>query len=250
MLIAETVIRNGRATIDELQELAGVSAMTVYRDVAALEERGILQRDRGRVVAVASDVHEADAEFRLEQSSDEKLAVARMAAEHIRPGSSIMLDDSTTAVCVLRAIGDLSEITIVTNSLLVAREVTSTQRASKLFVVGGEYQAWAQALTGPSAVAELRSMSVEQCLISASGIANMGCCHPNADVAEVKRAMIDSAERPILLLEHTKFERRALHRFADLREFAHVVVDERIPEPLRDDLLAADVPLSIARVVN
>ena len=44
MTIAERVVKNGSAAVDELVELTGVSAMTVYRDIEALEEAGVLLR--------------------------------------------------------------------------------------------------------------------------------------------------------------------------------------------------------------
>lgn len=247
-LIAQTVIRNGRATIDELQKTTGVSTMTVYRDIATLEQRGILQRHRGLVVAIASGVHEADAEYRLERSAEHKLAVAKAAADLVRPATSVMVDDSTSAVWLLRELEGLDAITIVTNSLLVATEVTGERRAAKLIVVGGDYQAWAQALTGPVALAQIRTMSVGQCILSASGIDGLGCYHPDAEVAAVKQAMIAQAEEPILLLEHEKFQRRALYQFATLTDFAHVVVDSGISDALRTQLLDAGVPLTVVDV--
>lgn len=247
-LIAQTVIRNGRATIDELQKVTGVSTMTVYRDIATLEQRGILQRHRGLVVAIASGVHEADAEYRLERSSATKLALARAAAELVQPATSVMVDDSTSAVCLLRELEGLEAITVVTNSLLVAKEVTGERRAGKLIVVGGDYQAWAQALTGPVALAQIRTMSVGQCILSASGIEGPNCYHPDADVAAVKQAMIEQSEQPILLLEHEKFQRRALHQFARLSDFAHVVVDSGISDDLRTELLDSGVSLTVVDV--
>ena len=58
MTIAERVVKNGSASIEELVELTGVSAMTVYRDIEALEEAGVLLRHRGQVTAVATGLNE------------------------------------------------------------------------------------------------------------------------------------------------------------------------------------------------
>ncbi len=41
--------------------------------------------------------------------------------------------------------------------------------------------------------------------------------------------MFESAAKRVLLADHTKFERRALHHFAALQEFDAVIVDEDIP---------------------
>ena len=72
LAIAEAVVRAGSVSVEDLVEATGVSAMTIYRDLASLEASGVLQRHRGRVVAVANGLHEADATFRLEQSSTDK----------------------------------------------------------------------------------------------------------------------------------------------------------------------------------
>lgn len=233
--IAEQVIRRGSVTIEELVEATGVSMMTIYRDISALEEAGLVQRHRGRVNAIASGLHEAGAGFRLEQQVSLKQDMAGHVAKLIKPGSSLMLDDSTSGVYVLRAIRGVLPLTVITNSLLVGREV-ETSPDVKLFISGGEYQPWAEALMGPSAVAMLSGMRSDICLLSASGIADGECYHPYQDVVEVKRAMIKSARMSILMLDHSKFSRRALHSFAKLTDFDLVVVDSATSEEDRQML--------------
>ena len=55
--------------------------------------------------------------------------------------------------------------------------------------------------------------------------------HQSAETIETKRAMFDSAKQRILMMDHTKFERRALYHFAHLNEFDAVIVDRGIPVP-------------------
>lgn len=246
LAIAEAVIKQGTISVEKLAALTGVSVMTIYRDVASLEESGVLQRHRGQVVAVASGLHEADAEFRLEQSSEEKQLVAAEAGRLVKSGSSIMLDDSTSGVWLLRSLPDISSLSVVTNSLLVANEVTE-HRQAKLFLAGGEYQAWAHSLMGPTVVQNVRSMHADICFLSASGISDLACFHPYQEVVEVKRAMLESAERKVLLLDHSKFNRRALFKFADLTEFDHVVIDAGTSPTQVNQLREAGVQVTIAQ---
>lgn len=243
--IAEAVVRAGSVSVEDLVELTGVSAMTIYRDLASLEASGVLQRHRGRVVAVANGLHEADATFRLEQSSADKQAVAELAGGLVAAGSSIMLDDSTSGVWLLRSLAEHTPLTVVTNSLLIAKEVISNS-SDKLVVAGGEYQSWAQSLMGPAAVRMIRAMHADLCFLSASGIFDAGCYHPYEEVVEVKRAMLESAETRVLLLDHTKFGRRALFKFADLTEFDHVVVDAHTPRDTLTRLADLGVHLLVA----
>lgn len=230
--IAELVMQEGPVTIDTLVNRFNVSIMTIYRDLATLEEAGLVQRDRGRVSAVASGLHEASAVFRLEQASDMKALIAESAAAHIPSRSSLLVDDSTSSVFVVRALRNKTPITLLSNSLLVANEASSISGMS-LFLLGGTYQNWASATIGPTTVNQIATLEADFCILSASGIANGHVYHPYEDVVEVKRAMLLAASHKILLLDHSKMTRRALHSFAALDEFDLVIVD---PETTPDHI--------------
>lgn len=234
MTIAERVVKNGSASVDELVELTGVSAMTVYRDIEALEEAGVLLRHRGQVTAVATGLNEIAASIRVNQNAELKQEVARVVAERIRPGSSIMVDDSTTALWVLRML-DVVPITVVTNSMLVAREL-ERRSGVRLFVTGGEYQVWAEAMLGQNTTDVIAGIRADYCLVSASGISDLQCFHPYEDCVQVKRAMMASSAESILLLDHTKLNRRALHTFASMTDFDLVIVDAETPAALIAEL--------------
>lgn len=230
--IAEIVFRRGSVTMEELVSEVGVSLMTLYRDIAALEEAGILTRQRGKVSALASGLHEAGASFRFETNTAAKAEMAAHVRDHIAPGSSIVLDDSTSAAWVLRALADVTPLTVITNSLLVARECASRPDV-KLLLTGGEYQPWAEAMLGPSALAMLGTLRADYCILSASGLEDGVVYHPYQDVVEVKRAMLRAGRRKILMLDHSKFTRKALHAFAELSEFDTILVDHATrPEDL------------------
>lgn len=234
MAIAERVVKNGSASVDELVELTGVSAMTVYRDIEALEEAGVLIRHRGQVTAVATGLNEIAASIRVNQNADLKQEVARVVAAQIRPGSSILVDDSTTALWVLRAL-EVVPITVVTNSMLVAREL-ERRSGVRLFITGGEYQAWSEAMVGQTTIDVIKDVRADYCLVSASGISDLLCYHPYEDCAQVKRAMMASADKSILLLDHTKLDRRALHTFASMTDFDQVIMDSQTPDEAIEEL--------------
>jgi DeoR/GlpR family transcriptional regulator of sugar metabolism len=243
--IAEFVVRQGEAAVEDLVRLTGVSPMTVYRDLAALEEAGLVLRHHGHVTAAATQLSEASAGFRIDQAAEAKRAIAQYAAGLVQPGASVMFDDSTSGLWVLRALIDTVPLTVVTNSLLVAREARQ-QPAFQLFVTGGHYHEWAEALLGRTTIESIAALHTEFAFMSASGLSNGACFHPYEEVAAVKQAMIRAAERPVLLLDHTKFQRQAVHAFAQLTDFSLVIVDAATPAATVEQLRSDGVNVEVA----
>lgn len=228
--IADLVVKQGTVAVDDIVQATGVSPMTVYRDLAALQDAGVVLRQRGQVSAMATGLHEAGASFRLNQNVQAKQEVAAAAARLIRPGSSIMLDDSTSGVWLVQALDDCVPVTVITNSMLVAGTV-ERRAGFRLIVTGGEFQPWAESLMGNWATGAVGRIRADYCAISASGLSEDGhCFHPYEDVADVKWAMIAAAQTRLLLLDHTKFRRRALHSFGRIQDFDVVVVDSATPD--------------------
>ncbi|WP_040157502.1 DeoR/GlpR family DNA-binding transcription regulator [Nigerium massiliense] len=246
-LIADRVVARGSATVEDLANAMGVSVMTIYRDVAALEEAGLVQRNRGTVSALATGLHEASASFRLGQNVPQKRALGEAVARHVSPGMSLMIDDSTSGVWALRAMAGLTPLTVITNSLLVAREVEHSTGV-RLLVAGGSYEAWAESLMGSATVGMIHDLRADVAVISASGISEGRCFHPHSDASQIKQAMLASSRTRYLILDHTKFRRRALHAFASLTDFDVVFTDDGIDDGVRQRLDDLGVPLEVVPV--
>ena len=71
------------------------------------------------------------------------------------------------------------------------------------------------------------------------------CYHQPPDTVMVKRAMRASAGRRVLMIDHTKFAKQAIHRLAPLTDFDIVLIDRgtdpRDVEGLRDQGVAVHV---------
>jgi DeoR/GlpR family transcriptional regulator of sugar metabolism len=234
--VAERVLADGSATAAELAERFGVSLMTVHRDLDELERQGVVRKFRGGVTAQPSAVFESNVRYRLKTMRAEKAALAAHALRSVEPGTAIMLDDSTSALEIARGLrtGEVAPLTVVTN-FLEAINLLSDQRGIRLMALGGDYDPLHASFLGMSCVAAVEQLRVDVCFTSTSAVHGGYAYHQEQHIVSVKRAMLDSALRNVLLIDHTKLGRVALHRVAPLTRFDLVLVDDGAsPDALRD----------------
>lgn len=229
--MAEHIVRQGSATVTELAESFAVSVMTVHRDLDELERQGMVRKVRGGVTAQASNVWESNIAYRLKAHTAEKDAIARLVAGLIEPGSSIMLDDSTTALAVAGHLAEAAPLTVVTNFLEAIRLLAGNPDI-RLIALGGEYHATHDSFLGLGCVEAVDTVSTDVVVVSTSAVSDQYAFHQEQEIVLVKRAMLRSGGRRILAVDGSKLARVALHRVAPLADFDVIVVDSNAPQEL------------------
>jgi len=245
-LIAEAVMAEGSMRIEDLTDRFGISLMTAHRDLDDLMGRGLLRKMRGVVSAAPTSLIEASDVYRLARQSDEKRALAAAAAAHVEPGQAIFLDDSTTVLQMVPHLPTRVPLTVITYSMTLMNEVR-VMRDITLLGLGGQFHTWCNAFLGPVTTAEIRRLRADLMIVSMSAITDGLVFHQSPEMVETKTAMFDSAARRILLADHSKFARRALHAMCALEAFDLVIVDAATPPDIIDRMQARGVQVEVAR---
>ncbi|MBN2292247.1 MAG: DeoR/GlpR transcriptional regulator, partial [Pirellulales bacterium] len=100
--ILELLARRGRLNVDDLADELGVTAMTIRRDLAAMEKTGVLTRTHGGCVLQSPFVRELPFSQKEQQHREQKYAIACAAVGMLKSGDRVYLDTGTTAVHVAR----------------------------------------------------------------------------------------------------------------------------------------------------
>ncbi|MDO5719237.1 MAG: DeoR/GlpR family DNA-binding transcription regulator [Actinomycetaceae bacterium] len=242
--IMDHVVRVGATSVEDLAQMLAVSAMTVYRDVAELERSELIHRKRGEITAAESSLTESSSRLRMSMNEGVKSALASAAGRFLQRGQSVMMDDSSSTIPLISALPHYSPITLVTNAEFVAKQVRN-QPEVRLLLIGGEYEAWADAYFGELAEAAISRLSVDVCMMSATALTPVHCFHPNENVARVKRAMLAVSRTKILLVDSTKFSKSALYQVGPTTDFDTVITDSATPahivKALRDQGIDVEV---------
>lgn len=222
--IAELIMAEGSVRIEDLTERFAISLMTAHRDVDELVSRGLFRKSRGIVSAAPTSLIEASDLYRVARQSEEKKLIAEAAMQFVEPGQAIFLDDSTTVLQMVPYLAEKGPLTVITNSLILMNEVRDIKDVT-LLGLGGQLYNWCNAFVGGMTIHEIRRLRADVVFISIAAITDDLLFHQSPEMVETKRAMLESSAKRVLLTDHTKFERRALHNFGALKDFDVVIVD-------------------------
>ena len=216
--------------VEELCSLLNVSIATVRRDLQDLENRGLLRRTHGGAMMVEPLLYEGfrhDSSFReqMEKCAEEKRRIALAAADLIEDGETISLTPGTTTTEIVRSIRHRSGITVVTNTVNVAMELSQREDLD-VVVSGGSLRGRWFSLVGPVAVQALEQIFTDKVFIGANGVdaaAGLTCHH--ADEAGVNRVMVQHAKQKIAVADASKLGVRATHRICGIDAIDLLITD-------------------------
>src|ERR687892_2301450 len=164
-LILQQLLRTGKISVASLAKRLKVSPSTIRRDLGELEQRGLLRRSHGGAVPVSPLLYEPFRHVSYyheqeRQRAAEKRRIALVAAELVNDGEIIAIGAGTTATQVARSVCLHKGITVLTNAVNVAMELSQRDDV-KVFVTGGFLSGDWFALVGPSAIESVGEIFVE-----------------------------------------------------------------------------------------
>lgn len=243
--IRQRVSDEGFVRMEHLAETYGVSVMTIHRDLDALQSEGWLRKVRGGATAQPSALYHGDVRHRMQAMADTKRELAEAALELVEPGSSIMIDESTTGLALAELLPSKGPLTVITNFLAVVK-LLAGEPGVDLIALGGTYYPAYDAFLGMHTSDTIRSLRADYLFMSTTAVSNGQCYHQSQETVAVKRALMESADRRVLLIDHTKFSKRGLHQLAPLTTFDAVFVDVETEDGDLSSLRAMGVPLVVA----
>ncbi|MBF6166490.1 DeoR/GlpR transcriptional regulator [Streptomyces gardneri] len=246
--IATLVGQRGRVSVTELSDQYGVTTETVRRDLAVLDRMGLVRRVHGGAVpAAALTAIELGTGEREHSRAAEKDRIAKAALEFLPPtGGSVLFDAGTTTARIAALLPTDRELVAVTNSVPIAARL-SGHAAVRLHLLGGRVRGVTQAAVGPETQRMLAELRVDVCFLGTNALTTShGLSTPDIDEAAVKRAMVASAHRVVVVADSTKVGREDLVRFAEVEDVDALVTDTGVPDSVRSELSASGLEVVTA----
>lgn len=247
--IIDLVRTNGTMSLRELAVSVDTSEVTVRRDIRTLEQQGVLDRRRGGAVWPGALSHEQSYQHKRTVSSVEKQAIGRLAATLVDEGDAIVVGAGSTTREFARQLTRVGDLTVVTNSLLVAQVLADA--TGEVVLTGGSLRKSTFAMVGSPAEHALAGIRVRRAFLSGNGLTfERGLSTPNMHVASVDRAITDSAQEVVVLADHTKLGQDTMFQTVGTDRIDHLVTDSHADPGLLAEFEAAGVHMHVADVQN
>jgi DeoR/GlpR family transcriptional regulator of sugar metabolism len=224
--------------VSALAELLGVSKVTVRKDLAELEQLGVLRREHGYAVVGAMD----DIGRRLAYHYDVKKRIAQAAAQTVVDGETVMIESGSCCALLAEELANTKrDITIITNSAFIANHIRHAFHV-KIILLGGDYQGEAQVVVGPITIKGAEDFFTDKFFIGADGFTEkFGFTGRDYLRAITVQGIAKQARQVIVLTESEKFSRQGVVGLVRIADIAAVYTDDHMPSESEELLVKNQV---------
>jgi len=244
--ILQFITQKGRITVDELMNEFKVSGATVRRDLEFLERQNLIQRAHGGAVSKSRVIFEPDYSEQMERFLEEKIRIGKEASKLVEEGEVIFLEASTTVLQLARCIRNKRNLTVVTNSLDIARELEKSEGID-LILTGGILKRRTHALIGPLAEVSLSQVRLDKAFVGISALdISHGTTMATLEEAQTRKKIHEAANKIIALSDHSKFGRQNFAYIAPVNSIDILITDKGVPEEMRREMEKMGTEVRIA----
>jgi DeoR family fructose operon transcriptional repressor len=227
--ILEILEREESVNVVELTKRFSISKVTARNDLDDLEAKGLLVRTHGGAVLAEKRDLVRLVSNTINENREKKRRVCELAARFVRQGQNIIIDAGSTTVHLAKLLTDRT-ITVITNSVLIIDELMAVENI-ELVVAGGILRRPSMSCIGANARRCFEQLHTDMLFLGASGASLVeGVSCTNLIEADVKQAMIQSAQKVYLLVDSTKFGKVSLAKVCGWDAIDAVVTDSIQPE--------------------
>jgi DeoR family transcriptional regulator of aga operon len=243
--ILSLIHRDGRVLVSELSESLSISPITIRKDLDYLDNQGKVQRTHGGALSPqGSTMMDPSLNEKAHHQVKEKQRIAAAAIKLVKNGQCILLDSGTTVTAIARALREFSNLTIITNAVNIAAELSDT--GFEIILTGGTLRKNSFSLVGPMAEDMLTQIRADILFLAVDGFdTKIGITTPNILESRVNRAMVNASRKVVAVCDSTKFSRSSMALIVPPTAVQTVITDDQISDASADALRSAGIEVII-----
>ncbi len=236
--------------VSELQELLGVSDMTVRRCLNEMANEGLIKRVHGGAVAIEEWEREDPFSSRISKNLEVKIALAKKAVDMISDGGSIYLDGGTTCYEIAKQLAySGKKCVVITESIAALRELRSIP-GIKCILLGGELAEDGNSVDGHLAAENAARFTVDLCIFSTGGFDDEQLELQELTSIPTKKVVFQRTSSIMCVADASKYKLSRCFRFCSWEEVDLFVTDSALPPQAKEAIAAKGVAVHVVDVKN
>jgi DeoR/GlpR family transcriptional regulator of sugar metabolism len=230
-------------TVIELSEKFFIGEATIRRDLEKLEKKGLLKRTYGGAVLLNGLDSEIPLSIREIEQKDAKDVIGHMATQLVDDGDIIIMDSSSTVLKMVPHLKGKSKLTVITNGAKTAVDLGELLHI-KVYCTGGMLRENSLSYIGELARRCIDGFFADTLFFSCRSISmENGLSDISEEEAELRRFMIKSCKKVVLLCDNSKFSKVSFSKICDFNKINYIITDKRLSSSWMEFLKEKDVEL-------
>lgn len=229
-LILNRVEQTGRVVVNELTNELKVTEDTIRKDLQELSKAGLIKRVHGGAIRVIDTI--AAFEQRMQQNSEPKQEIAKLAVQFLKPNQVIYIDSGTTNLSFTNVIPVDYTGTIITNSPSIALNLC-TYPNIQIHLLPGQLNKETKVLQGTTTLAAILEINIDLCILGISSIdIRKGITVPSLEESMIKRQIIKQSSQTISIITSEKLGTSSNYFVDDANSLDAIVTEPGVPDNL------------------
>jgi len=244
--ILERVNELGEVSVEDLAKRFATSEVTIRKDLAALENDGIVLRRFGGAIPMPTDAPEVN----NDKVSNRKIAIAKLASTLIKDHDRIVIDSGSTTSAILPELNNKQGLVVMTNSLHLAQDLLELEREPTVLMTGGTWDTQSSSFQGAMAEQILKAYNFDLAFVGAAGLdVERGTTTFN-ELTQLTQTMAAVSTRVVVLAESSKFDRKMPNIELTWGSISTLVTDEDIAPEIKAALEEKGIDVLCAPIAN
>lgn len=240
--------RDGGVTIKELAVIAGVSELTIRRDLQMVEEKQLIRNVRGTIFCNYEENSESsDNSYLLSIATNkhraEKKRIGEYAAKLIQPGEFIIIDNGSTTEQLAVNIPYNAEMTVLCYNMNVLNNLYKKPNINLIFC-GGNFHHQTLMFECAESLEIIRRSRASKVFVSAAGVhETLGVTISGEYEMACKREILKAGVERILLTDSSKFGKVEPCFFGEITSFEKIITDTGLSKEWIDFIRSKGIEL-------
>jgi len=240
-IIKKYLMENRKAEVAVLSELLDVTEVTIRRDLEKLESEGFLKRIHGGAMLIEQE--ELSFLPDPDPQGDARNEIGVLASRLVEDNDVIMITQGPTSLQLARNLGERKNLTILTNDLLIALELSAFS-SIKVILLGGDLEHQSRGVYGNYTINSIRNFFVNKTFFEVEGVnKNSGFTVSSIEKANLIQEALNIASETVCLCSSDCFGKTAFYPVGDLTLAGKIVTNSDIPDSFKNLIFDQDIQL-------